>query len=45
MKKEDTLSNSIEITNYLAKNLGFESWFRWQDFENIPAGYEDAIAY
>lgn len=45
MKKEDSLANSIEITNYLAKRLSFEEWFQWNDFENIPAGYEDAIAY
>lgn len=45
MNKENTLSNSIEISNYLAKILGFEGWFEWNDFEDIPAGYEDAITY
>ncbi len=43
MKKENSLANSIEITNYLAKNLGFEEWFKWIDFEDIRTGYEDAI--
>ncbi len=45
MKKEDSLSNGIEVTDYLAKNLGFDGWFRWKDFEDIPSEYEDAIYY
>jgi len=45
MKKDDSLTNSIEVSNYLAKNLGFDKWFMWKDFEDIPAGYEDTIFY
>lgn len=45
IKKNDSIANSIQITKYPANRLGFEGWFEWNDFEDIPAGYEDAITY
>lgn len=45
MDREDSLSNSIDISDHISSLLGFEGWYKWKDFEDIPDGYEDAIYF
>lgn len=44
-EEEDSLANSIKISDFLAENLGFKDWFRWKDFEDIPDDYESTIYF
>jgi hypothetical protein len=39
MLKEDSMGNSIEVSNYLAEMVGISKWFKWCDFEDVPDGY------
>lgn len=35
----ETLAEDCEISDQWAKALGFEGWFQWTGFEDVPPGY------
>ena len=37
--KKDDLETDIKMINKWAEYFGFQKWFRWTSFENIPEGY------